>query len=136
MIRPMPDKEEPLAQPLIDYCEEHFDCELGPPMAFFELPQRESKDPVRVIYHVYAVHGPTYADCEAWLLEHVFEPLQQRAGDEARLYWRNEDKISVEPMRDRVKVRTRLAVMSREVRQVILEEQVTREGMPCPSTEP
>lgn len=134
MITPMPDKKEPLAQPLIDYCEEHFDCELGPPRAFFELPQREGKDPVRVIYHVYAVQGPTYADCEAWLLEHVFEPLQQRAGDEARLYWRSEDKISVEPMRDRVKVRTRLAVL-KKIDQVILEEQVTREGMPCPSTE-
>lgn len=135
MIRPMPaEPKEPLAQPLIDYCEEHFDCELGPPMAFFELPQRESKEAVRVIYHVYAVQGPTYEACEAWLLENVFEPLQQRAGDEARLYWRNEDKISVEPMRDRVKVRTRLAVL-KKIEQVILEEQVTREGMPCPSTE-
>ena len=137
MIRPMPaEPKEPLAQPLIDYCEEHFDCELGPPMAFFELPQRESKDVVRVIYHVYAVQGPTYEDCEAWLLENVFEPLQQRAGDEARLYWRNEDKISVEPMRDGVKVRTRLAVMSREVRQVIIEAHCHQSDGTCDRVEP
>jgi hypothetical protein len=126
--------KEPLAQPLIDYCEEHFDCELGPPMAFFELPQRESKDPVRVIYHVYAVQGPTYEACEAWLLENVFEPLQQRAGDEPRLYWRLEDKIQVEPLRDGVKVRTRLAVL-KKLEQVYIAEMMTPEGAECPSTE-
>lgn len=134
MITPMPDKKEPLAQPLIDYCEEHFDCELGPPMAFFELPQRDSKDPVRVIYHVYAVQGPTYQDCEKWLIEHVFEPLVKAAGEEPRLYWRIEDKIQVEPLRDGVKVRTRLAVL-KKLEQVILAEQVIREGIACPSTE-
>ena len=134
MISPMPDKKEPLAQPLIDYCEEHFDCELGPPMAFFELPQRDSKDPVRVIYHVYAVQGPTYQDCEKWLIEHVFEPLVKAAGEEPRLYWRIEDKIQVEPLRDGVKVRTRLAVL-KKLEQVILAEQVIREGIACPSTE-
>ncbi len=134
MITPMPDKKEPLAQPLIDYCEEHFDCELGPPMAFFELPQKDGADPVRVIYHVYAVQGPTYQDCEVWLLENVFEPLVQAAGEEPRLYWRNEEKFVVEPLRDRVKVRTRLAVL-KKLEQVILEEQVAREGIACPSTE-
>jgi len=135
MITPMQSKD-PLAQPLIDYCEEHFDCELGPPMAYFELPQRDGKDPVRVIYHVYAVRGPTYEACEKWLIEHVFEPLVEAAGEEPRLYWRLEHKMSVEPLRDQVFVRTRLAVLDREMQQVIIEEKVAREGGEYPSTEP
>ena len=127
---------EPVAQPLIDYCEEHFDCELGPPMAFFELPQREGKDPVRVIYHVYVVRGPTYEACEKWLIEKVFKPLDQRAGDEARLYWRLDYKIAVEPLRDGVMVRTRLAILDKEMQQVFIAEMMTPEGAECPSTEP
>ena len=124
----MADFKDPIAQPLIDFCQEHFDCELGPPMAFFELPQRESKDPVRVVYHVYAVRGPTYAECEKWLIENVFEPLVESAGEEPRLYWRLEYKISVEPLRDHVLVRTRLAVLNREMQQVILADKVASEG--------
>ncbi len=126
---------EPVAQPLITFCEENFDCELGPPMAFFELPQREGKDPVRVIYHVYAVRGPTYEDCEKWLIEKVFEPLVHRAGDEARLYWRLDYKIAVEPLRDGVMVRTRLAILDKEMQQVFIAEMMTPEGADCPSTE-
>lgn len=126
---------ESLAQPLIDFCEEHFDCEVGPPKAYFEFPQRDNPDPVRVIYHVYAIQGPTYEACEKWLIENVFEPLVKAAGDEPRLYWRIEDKIRVEPLRDKIKVRTRLAVLNREMQQVILADMVCREGQPCSSIE-
>ena len=130
------DYEIPLAKPLIDYCEEHFDCEVGPPKAYFELPQRDGKDPVRVTYVVYAVQGPTYDACEKWLLEHVFEPLEKEAGDDKLLYWRLPEMIQVEPLRDGVKVRTRLMVLDKNMNQVFIAEKVVSDGQACSRIEP
>ncbi len=131
----MRDYDTPLAQPLIDFCQEHFDCETGPPRAYFELPQRDANDPVRLSYVVYAVQGPTYEACEKWLLENVFEPLEKEACDEARLYWRLEDMIQVETFRDHVRVRTRLAVLDKNLNQVYIADKVVTEGRECPSVE-
>lgn len=128
--------DNPLAQPLIDYCEEHFDCEVGPPKAYFELPQRDGKDPVRVTYVVYAVQGPTYGACEEWLLEHVFEPLEKEAGDDKLLYWRLPEMFQVEPLRDGVKVRTRLMVLDKNMNQVFIAEKVVSDGEACSTIEP
>lgn len=98
---------------LLDWVEMHFDCELGPARAFFEVPQR-SGDPVRIVYHTYVVRGDKLDDLIEWMLDNVFRPLARETKHEGLLYWRLPDCFEVQMIDDEYYLRTRIAVRSRD----------------------
>lgn len=127
----MSEHQIPVFEPLVTFCQENFDCERGPAAAYFELPQI-GLDPVRVIYVVYAIEGPTYEACETWMIDKVFRPLVQKAGIDARLYWRLPEMFDITPYRDVIRLRTRLAVLNKDLELCQIPEAIKPEGTACP----
>lgn len=119
-----------MIQRLRDVAEHYFDCTWGQPRAFFELPQRRGED-IRVTYVVYAVAGNDLAELEQWMIDEVLRPLDQKAGDGSRLYWRNDQCFNLTLIEgDRYYLRTRLAVLDKDLNEVRLDDLIKREGEP------
>ena len=110
--------------------EDEFDCQLGQPRAFFELPQRIGED-IRVIYVTYAFRGDELDRLEQAMVD-VLDRLSKKAGDDARLYWRLSPAFHVELVDEQYYLRTRLAVLDCNLDPVVLDDVVKRECEPTP----
>lgn len=114
----MSDTDHPV-QVLIDYLEACFRCEQGLRQAFFEMPAVGGKV-TRVTYVSYAVSGLDWSSVESWMMDNVLRPLVAKAGENAWLYWRNEECFRVENEDGRVQLRTRFAVLDKDLNAVDL----------------
>lgn len=120
-----------LIQRLRDLTEECFDCTWGEPRAFFELPQRVGDD-IRVIYYSYVARGDDLDELEHWFIDNVIMPLDEKAGDPSRLYWRLADCFHVSLEGDGLySLRTRIAVLDKDLNVITLPDTLTPEGMPA-----
>jgi hypothetical protein len=133
------DPRDNLLDKLVNYLEERFSCTWGPPMAFFELPQKDGA-PVRVIYVTYAVRGDTFEECESWMMNNVLVPLHEKAGPDSYLYWRLTERFVVtgdtDRLRPEVQLRTRLAVLNAACEPVRIDDMIKPEGVRSPRVTP
>lgn len=121
---------------IIEGFESFFDCQPGPPRAFFELPQRVG-DSVRVTYVVYAITGQDLSDMEQWFFARVIDPLRYKAGTGSFLYWRNSERVSVsvrsvDGAKTQYVIRTRLAVFDRDLHEIRIHDAIKPEGVTTP----
>ena len=110
---------------VIDYAEENFQCFTGPPVAWFDLPQKGS-DPVRVIYDVYALLASGERILEHSMIN-TFRGLKAAGGK--HLYWRSNEKVSLDKINDLYRIWTRIAVLNDNLDLIVLDGEVNPEGV-------
>ena len=118
-----------IVQRLREVTEQEFDCQHGLQQAFFELPQRGAES-IRVTYVVYAFKGNDLNVLEQAMIDEVIVPLSQKAGADAMLYWRLTDCYQVDVIDDgeHYMLRTRIAVLDKDLNAVTLPDVVKTEG--------
>ena len=118
---------------LIGRAEQLFMCMDGPKRAFFEIPQADN-EPVRAIYVVYAARSPIKEDLCDWMGKLLIQ-LHEAGG--AYLYWRIDDMIELvkdgdNHNRDMWRIYTRIVVLDKDLKPVVLEGDVKHEGEIAP----
>lgn len=130
---------------IIQAFEDDFTAELGPAKAFFELPQR-SGDPVRVTYVTYAIQGEDLQKVENWFFEYIIDVLREKTGGDGYLFWRLPERVLVYSLTTKTlssgaevtrtptlyKIRTRFAVLDKELNPVVLPDYSKPEGALTP----
>ena len=106
-------------QVLIEYLEACFHCKQGERTAFFEMPA-VGGNVTRGIYVTYAVSALDLASAESWMMDNVLRPLVAKAGESAWLYWRLEECFEVTNEDNRFQLRTRIAVLDKDLNAVVL----------------
>ncbi len=110
-------------QLLIDYLEACFHCKQGERATFFEMPAVGGKV-TRVIYVTYAVSGLDWSSVESWMMDNVLRPLVAKADGDSWLYWRLEECFEVTNEDNRVVLRTRIAVLDKDLNAVDLAGEI------------
>lgn len=112
---------------LRDNAESMFRTSWGPPAAFFEIP-RKGESPLRVVYVTYACSGTDVHNLLDWMRNKVLVPLRREAGEGAYLYWRLPECIDLQRVEEKWQIRTRLAVLDKDVRPVAIAASAKAEG--------
>lgn len=106
-------------QDLISYAEDNFRCVDGPSRAFFEIPQVHG-DSIRAVYVSYV--GKTSTDHDGlrdWMLD-IFVKLKEAGG--VWWWWRMEEFIQEGVKNGLMTIRTRIAVLDKDLNSVVLED--------------
>ena len=109
----------------IDFAESHFDCEVGPPMAYFTPDGFDD----RVTYVTYALRSSDTIALDSAMVR-TFRALEDTGG--RKLYWRNKDKIEITFDDESAlhQIWTRIAVTDYANKEIRIEEMVKPEGEP------